>query len=146
MTWSSPGDRWDKVIADSEVTAADYRDRGWMAVALHPGDVTPVSDDARLDVLLPGSEFQAVFELVATADVDTVRIFTGADKEIQYRLVVAEIEAESVAVCIPTFVDKPKLNALQVKADGQGGLTLRLKPLEDRKVVDINVPDPGVFF
>jgi|APHM01.1.fsa_nt_gi hypothetical protein len=146
MTGSSPGNRWNEVIADSDTTATEYRDRGWTAVALHPGDVNPISDGARLDVLLPGSEFEAVSEVVATADIDTVRVYAGTDEAVQYRLVVAEDEAESVAVCVPTFVDKSKLNALQFEADAQGGLTLRLRPLDDRDVVEIDVPDPAVFF
>lgn len=38
-------DAWEQVVADMEATAADYEDRGWETLELHPGDVTVVAGE-----------------------------------------------------------------------------------------------------
>ena len=55
------GDGWSAVIEDMEATAAEYRERGWTALELHPGDSVLVDSDRRtgLDVVLPGPEFES---------------------------------------------------------------------------------------
>ncbi|TKX52682.1 hypothetical protein EXE44_18055, partial [Halorubrum sp. SS7] len=67
MNGTDPGPRWGAVEDDAESTAAAYRERGWTAIAGHPGDVNPVDDDARIDVLLPESEFDAALDAVGDA-------------------------------------------------------------------------------
>ncbi len=146
MGRTDPGERWGDVVADSDATATEYRERGWTTVAVHPGDVNPVSNGARLDVLVPGSEFETANETVEDADVDTVRVYAAAAEGVEYRLVVAEDADANVAVCVPTFVSTSELDALRFEADAQGGLTVRLRPLDDRDVVEIQVSDPAVFF
>ena len=146
MRRSDPGERWGDVVSDSDATATEYRERGWTAIAVHPGDVNPVSDGARLDVLLPGPEFETANEAVSDAEIDTIRVYAAAAEGVEYRLVVAEDADADVAVCVPTFIGDSELDALRFEADAQGGLTVRLRPLDDRDVVEIVVTDPDVFF
>ncbi|WP_435074860.1 DUF7529 family protein [Halorubrum sp. HHNYT27] len=141
-----PGERWEDVVADSDATATEYRDRGWTTVAAHPGDVNPVPDAARIDVLLPGSEFEEASATVGDATIDSVRVYAAADEGVEYRLVVAEDEAASVAVCVPTYLGVRELASLREAAEETGVLTVRLRPLDDRDVVEIDVDDPAVFF
>ena len=146
MSRTDPGERWGDVVADSDATAAEYRDRGWTALAAHPGDVSPVADAARVDVLLPGSEFEEANAVVADADIDAVRMYAAAAAGVEYRLLVAEDGDGSVAVCVPTYLGAGELDALRTGADAAGALTVRLRPLDDRDVVEIDVTDPTVFF
>ncbi|MFW5895847.1 MAG: DUF7529 family protein [archaeon] len=145
MERADPGEHWGDVVSDSDATATAYRERGWTAVAVHPGHVNPVADAGRIDVLLPGSEFETVNAQVAEADVDTVRVYTAATASVEYRLVVAEDEDASVAVCVPTYVGTDAFEALRQATTGDA-LTIRLRPLDDRDVVEIDLPDPSVFF
>jgi hypothetical protein len=146
MRRTDPGERWGDVVADSDATAAEYRDRGWTAVAAHPGDVNPVADAARVDVLLPGSEFEEANALVGDAEIDAVRVYAAAGEGVEYRLVVAEDDDAAVAVCVPTYLGTDEFEALRAAADAAGALTVRLRPLDDRDVVEIDVTDPAVFF
>ncbi|MFC7186760.1 DUF7529 family protein [Halorubrum yunnanense] len=145
MRRTDPGERWGDVVADSDATATEYRDRGWTAVAAHPGDVNPVADAARIDVLLPGPEFEEANGVVGDADVDAIRVYAAAAHGVEYRLVVAEDGDASVAVCVPTYLGSDELEELRAAADATGALTVRLRPLDDRDVVEFEVDEPAVF-
>src|SRR6056297_2504092 len=112
-----PGERWGDVVADSDATATEYRDRGWTTVAAHPGDVNPVPDAARIDVLLPGSEFDESAAVVDDAAVDAVQVYAAGDDSVEYRLVVAEDSEASVAVCVPTYLGVEECRALRAAAE-----------------------------
>ena len=146
MDGADPGPRWDAVEEDAESTAAAYRERGWTAVAGHPGQVNPVADAARIDVLLPGSEFDAALDAVGDAAIDGVDVYAGAAEEVAYRLVVATDEAAKVALCVPTYLGSDDLAALRAAAEAAGTLTVRLRPLDDREHVEIAIDEPAVFF
>lgn len=146
MRQVDPGERWGDVVADSDATATEYRVREWTALAAHPGDVNPVPDAARVDVLLPGSEFDRTNETVGDAAIDAVRVFSAAADGVEYRLVVAEDADAEVAVCVPTYLGTAEFDELRTAADANGALVVRLRPLDDRDIVEIEITDPDVFF
>jgi len=146
MSRADLGERWQRVFDDTEATAAEYRDRGWEALALHPGDVNPIADEARLHVLLPGSEFDAVAELLSGVSIESVRVYAAAGETTSYRLVVAENAASEIAVCVPTFVLDADRDALEAAAAAAGELGIRLRPLDDRDRVEFAVDGPDLFF
>ncbi|WP_193309757.1 hypothetical protein [Halorubrum halophilum] len=146
MSRSGLGEQWQRVFDDTEATAAAYRDRGWDAIALHPGDVNPVPDAARLHVLLPGAEFDEANALLDGVTVDSVQVYAASGETASYRLVVAECTAPELAVCIPTFVRNADREAIETAATDAGELVVRLRPLDDRDHVDVAVDDPELFF
>ena len=146
MSRADLGERWQRVFDDTEATAAEYRDRGWTALALHPGDVNPIVDEARLHVLLPGSEFDEANELLSGTEIDSVRVYAAAGEAASYRLVVAENAAAEVAVCVPTFVLDSDREELEAAAADAGELGVRLRPHDDRDRVEFAVDDPEIFF
>ncbi len=137
--------RWSDVIADTEATAAEYRERGWTAIAVHPGDVNPVISERRLDVLLSGSAFDEVRSMMDDAAIDAVRIYAAEEARVQYRLIVAEDTDASMAICVPTFLSRSDFVQLRGGADDEP-LTVRLRPLDDRDVVEITLSDSTLFF
>ena len=146
MDGPDPGPRWDAVEADAESTAAAYRERDWTAIAGHPGQVNPVADAARIDVLLPGSEFDAALDAVGDAAIDGVDVYAGAADGVAYRLVVATDESAQVALCVPTYLEGDDRASLRAAAEASGSLTVRLRPLDDRDRVEIAIDDPAAFF
>ena len=146
MNGSGLDEQWERVFDDTEATAAAYRDRGWNALALHPGDVNPVPDAARLHVLLPGAEFDEANDLLDGAAIDSVQVYAASGETATYRLVVAECTAPELAVCIPTFVRDADREAIETAATDAGELVVRLRPLDDRDHVDVAVDDPELFF
>ena len=146
MDGPDPGPQWDEVEEDAESTAAAYRESGWTAIAGHPGQVNPVADAARIDVLLPGSEFDAALSAVDDAAIDGVDVYAGAADGVAYRLVVATDEAAQVALCVPTYLASDDLASLRAAAEAAGALTVRLRPLDDRDHVEIAIDEPAVFF
>ncbi|VTT87213.1 hypothetical protein DM2_3251 [Halorubrum sp. DM2] len=141
-----PGARWDDVVSDAESTADAYEERGWNVLAAHPGDVNPVVDAARIDVLLPGSEFETALSAVEDAAIDGVDVYAGGAGGVAYRLVVATGEAAQVALCVPTYLRNDDLSSLRAAAEASGALTVRLRPLDDRDHAEIAIDDPAVFF
>ena len=137
MVRVDPGDAWEAVVADADAVAAAYRDRGWTVTATHPGHVNPITDAARIDVLLPDPEFETTHEAVATADLDAVEVYAAAEDGVAYRVVVATDESAAVAVSVPTYLSTTALGALGESADTIGSVTVRLRPLDDRDHADI---------
>ncbi|GAB6879252.1 hypothetical protein JCM17823_15260 [Halorubrum gandharaense] len=139
-------ERWQDVLSDTDATVEEYRDRGWDALALHPGNVNPVSDAARIGVLLPGSEFDELRERMDAVEIDTFRVYAAGEGGVDFRLVVAEDSDREFAVCVPTFLVTGEAEGLREAAVEAGGLTIRLRPLDDRDVVELTLTDLGPFF
>jgi len=137
MVRVDPGDAWEAVVADADAVATSYRDRGWTVTTTHPGHVNPVTDAARIDVLLPDPEFETAHEAVATANLDAVDVYAAAEDGVAYRVVVATDESAAVAVSVPTYLSPTALRALGASADAVGSLTVRLRPLDDRAHAEI---------
>lgn len=139
-------ERWGDVLADADATVEEYRERGWKAVGVHPGDVNPVVDAARLDVLLPGSEFDDVHDRMNDLDIDTFRVYAAYQNGVAFRLVVAEDSTDEFALCIPTYLPDPDAEPLRRAAMNASELTIRLRPLDDRDVFELMLTDPELFF
>ena len=139
-------ERWEDVLADADATAAEYRERGWEATVVHPGDVNPIPDAGRLDVLLPGPEFDEVRDRMEHVAVDTFRVYAARQSGVSFRLVVAEDGDGEFALCVPTYLADPDAGPLEQAATSTGALTVRLRPLDDRDVVEIELTAPELFF
>ena len=139
-------ERWGDVLADTEGTAEEYREQGWDALRVRPGDVNPIEGEARLDVLVPGDEFDAVRERMDGVAIDAFRVYAAAEGGVTFRLVVGEDADAGFALCIPTFLFDRDAGPMRAAADSQGALTIRLRPLDDRDVVELRLDDPDIFF
>lgn len=138
---------WDTVIEEAEQFAAEYRDDGWEAAVVHPGDVTPLSDDPLgLDVLAPGDEFETVQALVEAHAFDSSHVYRQDSDGIVLVLTVFEATADDVAVLVPAFVSKHDLAELEAPVRESGQMPVHVRPLSDDMRTTFTVADPDLFF
>ncbi|WP_121744529.1 DUF7529 family protein [Natronorubrum halophilum] len=124
---------WQAVIEDMAVTADEYRDRGWTALELHPGDSVLVDSEMRtgLDVVLPGPEYEDLESLTedcAFADVDVFRAEGGSTI---YLLVVEKDPDSETAVLVPAYYDAGSGQAKLETIRSNGELRLFCRRLND---------------
>jgi len=137
---------WSAVIEDMEATAAEYRERGWTTLELHPGDSVLVDSDRRtgIDVVLPGPEFEELEALVERRSFDEVEVFRAAGEGLVYLLVVEADPESEVAAFVPAYYDP---NAAADALDSireAGALRLFCRRLNDDTVTFVH-DDPAPF-
>ncbi|ELY86815.1 DUF7529 family protein [Natrinema altunense] len=114
---------WQSVIEDMRAIADEYRDRGWTALELHPGDSVLVDAETRtgLDVVLPGPEYEDLEALTDDCTFTAVDVFRAEHGGMLYLLVVEQAPEEETAVLVPAYYDlgsgQTKLE--QIRADGE---------------------------
>lgn len=146
-------DRWERVIEDMHATAEEYRDAGWTAVAVHPGDVTVVDPadidpdsgydlEAGLDVIVPGDEYDALRELVADRTFAEYELLRAVANEVVFAVVVLEADADDAAVLVPTYYDLAEFTDLRE----YDRLHTQVRGLGDGPVVTFTHEDPAPFF
>jgi hypothetical protein len=139
-------DRWEAVIDDMEATAADYREAGWTAVELHPGDVTPLPparggdalDDDRvgLDVLVPDNEFDTVETQADGTAFDSYDAYRAQVGSVVFAVAAIESTATELVVLVPLYYRAADAQEMARRALDRGRLDLFVRPLaDDRRVV-----------
>lgn len=143
---------WDQVVADMEATAADYEDRGWETLQLHPGDVAVVTpgeyeDRTGLDVLVPDDEYEQLEAAVdAGVEFDAYQVFKAASGGMVFLLVAMEDRDEETAVLFPAYYQAthPDTQELFELAHEAGQLHSYLRRLDGMYVV-LNHDEPELF-
>ncbi|WP_195155722.1 hypothetical protein [Halorubrum sp. DM2] len=116
-------------MADMAATADAYRDRGWTAVELHPGDSVLVDSAARtgLDVVVPGPEYEELEAIAGESEFTDVETFRAEEGGLVYLLIVERDPENETAVLVPAYYDpggsEPKLDA--VRESGEFALFCR---------------------
>ena len=140
------GKGWSAVIEDMEATAAEYRERGWTTLELHPGDSVLVDSDRRtgLDVVLPGPEFEELESLVDDRQFRDVEVFRAEGDELVYALVVELAPESETAVFVPVYYD-PSQSAETIESIREAGaIRLFCRRLNDDTVQFVH-DDPTPF-
>ena len=139
-------DGWAAVVGDMAATAAQYRDRGWTAIELHPADSGLVDTDSRrgIDVVLSGPEFAELEGAVAEGTFRDVEVFAAADGGVVYLLVVEADRRNETAVLLPVSYD-PAAGAGTLEAiDESGSIRLYCRRASDDTVTFVH-DDPAPF-
>ncbi|MDB2225855.1 hypothetical protein PM076_15940 [Halorubrum ezzemoulense] len=139
-------DGWSAVIEDMEATATKYRERGWTALELHPGDSVLVDSDRRtgLDVVLPGSEFEELESLVDDRQFRDVEVFRAEGNELVYVLVVEIAPESETAVFVPAYYDPSQAAEKLESIREAGAVRLFCRRLNDDAVRFVH-DDPTPF-
>jgi hypothetical protein len=139
------GDGWQAVLDDAEATATEYRERGWEALVVHPGDSVFVDSEERrgLDVVLPGPEYDDLAALADRATFDDVEVFRAEGDGLLYLLVVERAPAAETAVLVPAYYDPGSTAASLDDAREAGEFSLFCRRLGDEYVEFVHDdPDP----
>ena len=145
-------DSWEDVIADMEATATEYRERGWDALELHPGDVTPLAPDDvdevyGLDVLLSGEEFEELRERVADdTEFDSYRVYKAREGEVVFLVVAMEDTSSEFAVVYPVYYGIEQAKDMFEAARERDKLYTYLRKLQRGTEVTFEHDDPEPFF
>ena len=140
-------EHWREVADDAEETAAEYREAGWETLVVHPGDVTPRDGDPYgLDVLAPGSEFEALQELVADVTFDTSHVYRADHGGVRFFIVANEATADQVAVVVPAYLADARADGVRERALEEGVMYTHVRPLSADARVTFAHEDPELFF
>ncbi|AFK19586.1 hypothetical protein E6P09_02240 [Haloferax mediterranei ATCC 33500] len=145
---------WETVIEDAEATAAEYAEEGWETLVLHPGDVTVLppsnlpdaTDRVGFDVLVPGSEFEALSEWVADASFDRYDVYRAREGGTMFVVSVVQAAQAENAVVVPLYYGLDKVDVLKTRAKEQGALRLYVRPVEADQRVELVQSNPAPLF
>lgn len=143
-------DHWEQVLADMSELAADYRERGWDAYEVHPGDVTTVTeadpDRHGLELLAPDNEFDPIEDAVdAGAAFDSATVYRAMTNGVMFLLVVLEDEATEAAVLLPTYYSPVEDDAFVDYLEGTMAVAIHVRPLDQRTILTFHADDPSLF-
>lgn len=144
-------DHWTGVVEDLEAQAAAYEDEGWSTLALHPGDVTTLTegDLEGLGVMVAGDEFSALRSLVDDGVAFTeTEVFRSAAGGVAFVVCALLDPDRDVAVLVPAFYPQRgrSASALAERAREAGAVDLHVYPLSRERVVTVTVGDPALVF
>lgn len=143
---------WEDMLADMDATADEYREQGWEALELHPGDVTAIAPDEDddtfgLDVLVPGDEFDELEAQVEDgASFGSYQVYRGDGSGLVLLLIVMEDEANELAVLFPAYFDPSQSSEFRDAAMAEGTMYSHIRPLDKRNIVTFAHDDPSLFF
>lgn len=143
---------WDRVIADMEATAGDYRDRGWSTLELHPGDVAAVGPDRTdrwgFDLLLPDDEFHRLESWLDPEEpgFDSCEVLAAAAGGIEFRVVAMLDDVNQRAVLFPVYYDPQRAAALLEAAEAAGVVRAHLRPLVGESLISFTIEEPELLF
>jgi hypothetical protein len=138
-------EHWEAVLDDAAATAAEYRDRGWTALELRPGDVTVDPDLPGFDVLLADNEFAGLTDLLGGSGVDSYHVYRGSAAGVMFAVAALEDTADQRVALVPLYYSHAQLPTLESAAEATGRLATRLRTL-DRTAFVVEHEDPGPFF
>ena len=140
---------WEALSGDVEAITGEYDERGYETHALHPGDVTLLTgesgDREGLDVLLPGSEFETVFDLVDRGVAfDSSEVYSAREGSTVLLVIVLVDEREEVALVFPAYYGWKEGRDVLSRARERGRLHTYLRRL-DGDTVTFTHDDPSIF-
>lgn len=130
-------DGWQNVITEMEATAETYRDRGWTAVELHPGDSILVDSAERLglDVVLPGDEYETIETTVAAYEFSDVEVFRAVRKGMVYLLIAERAPGAQAVIFVPAYYALQGTETARETIRDKDELTLFCRRLTDTYVL-----------
>lgn len=123
---------WKSLTADAAVTAEEYREDGWEAHVLEPGDVTPVVDDDRpfgLSVLVDSAAYDLVESLSKAVSFDDCEVYRHVTGPLVSLLIVERSEAAETALLIPAYYNTTSAAGFVDTARERGEVPIHLRAL-----------------
>ncbi len=140
---------WERLIDDMAATAQEYREQGWRAIELHPGDVSVFpGDDGRrgFELLPPDDEFDAASEAFDESDgFDGAEVFRAVEGGVVYVLVVLESPETETALLAPAYYDHGQETEFVDMLESADAVPIHVRPLNERRVLTFTHREPSLF-
>ena len=140
---------WRQVVEDMEATAEEYRDRGWQAIPIHPGDVAVFSEDldrTGIELLPPDNEFDELAEAFDEAGgFESAEVLRADTEGSIYVVVVLEDEPTETAVLLPAYYSPPEDEAFVDMIQREGEVRIHVRPLDERRVLTFTHENEELF-
>ncbi|MCT9095227.1 hypothetical protein [Haloarchaeobius sp. HME9146] len=140
---------WERVVADMEATAEEYREAGWEALECHPGDIATITEgegQTGLDVVLPDDEFdriEAAYD--ADGDFDEVEAFRAVEQGIVFAVAALKNATTETALLVPIYYDADSSQEFLQMVSEEGELRIHLRPLDQRRILTFTQHEPAPF-
>lgn len=143
-------DHWEALMGDMSELADEYRDRGWDAHEIHPGDITTVTtedaDRRGIDVLAPDNEFDPVEAAVeAGTEFDNATVYRALTNGVLFLLVVLEDEPSETVVLVPAYYSPAEDRAFVQYLNTIDAVQIHVRPLDERTIVTFEASEPSLF-
>mgnify|MGYP000020601981 CR=1 FL=1 len=142
---------WERVMEDMAATAEEYRERGWDAHEVHPGDVGLFADEETegrtgIDLLAPDNEFDPVAEAFdAAGGFENAEVFRADTGSTVFFVVALESAETETAVLLPAYYSPPEHEAFMDAIYEDGEVRIHVRPLNERRVLTFVHEDPSLF-
>lgn len=140
---------WHQVMADMEATAEEYRDRGWQAIPIHPGDVAVFSDDlgrTGIELLPPDDEFDELANAFDEAGgFESGQVLRAETAGSVYVVVVLEDEPTETAALLPAYYSPSEHEDFVDMIRSEGEVRIHVRPLNERRVLTFTHEDPTLI-
>jgi len=140
---------WESLIEDMSAMAEEYRDRGWAALEVHPGDIAAFPGEAGrrgIELLAPDNEFDpiaAAFD--ETAGFETAEVFRAVDGGMVYLLFVLEASDIETAVLLPAYYSHGNETEFVEMLETAVDVPVHVRPLNERRILTFTYDDPSLF-
>ena len=136
------------MVAEMAATAEQYREEGWEAVTLHPGDVTVVPADHEqfgLVSVVSDGEFETLLSVVEGRTFSSHEVYRDATDAMVFLLVVTESDDSEAVVLSPAYYERTPDGEGELRSH-DGELFTRIRNLAGDDVVTFSHDDPDPFF
>lgn len=141
--------RWLQVIDEMEATAEAYRDRGWEAEVIHPGDVvtfTEAKGRQGLELLAPDNEFDAAAGLFDACDgFSSAEVYRAVDGATVYLVIALEDTETGGALCLPAYYSHADDTAFVKMLRESDAIPIHVRPLDERRILTFSHQDPSLL-
>jgi hypothetical protein len=140
--------RWEAMVEEMAATAEQYRDEGWEAVTLHPGDVTVVPaghEQFGLVSVVSDDEFETLLSVVEDRTFSAYEVYCDATDAMVFLLVVTESDDGEAVVLSPGYYERTPDGEGELRSH-DGDLFTRVRNLAGDDVVTFSHEDPDPFF
>lgn len=142
---------WERVMEDMAATAEEYRDGGWDAHEVHPGDVGLFAnrdEEGRtgIDLLAPDNEFDPVADAFDAADgFSDAQVFRADTGSSVFFVVALESPETETVVLLPAYYSPPEHEDFMDMIHEEGEVRIHVRPLNERRVLTFTHDDPSLF-
>lgn len=140
---------WEQLIDDMAATADQYREEGWEALEVHPGDISAFpgeSGRAGFELLAPDNEFDPVADAFdATSGFEESEVFRAVEAGMVYVLIVLAAPDIETVVLLPAYYSHGNDRAFVEYLEANESVPVHVRPLDQRRVLTFSHADPSLF-